>query len=88
MKSRKGYLQDFIRKIEDTKEKVKNYQNPIKTDSYRNGFIEELDYLETYLKLLIEDKEEAASDHFEYANGINAAFEWFEHNIHFNSIKL
>ena len=88
MKSRKEYLEDYIQKIEEVKKKSKRFENPQKPNSYRNGFLEELDYLETYLKLIIEDKEEAAKDHYDYASGVNAAFDWFEHNIHFNSIEL
>lgn len=84
MKTRKEYLEDYIQKIEEFKKRI----NRLKPNSFRNGYLEELDYLETYLKLIIEDKEEAANDHFDYASGVHAAFEWFEHNIHFNSIEL
>lgn len=88
MKTRKEYLEDYIQKIEEFKKKINRFQNPQKPSSFRSGYLEELDYLETYLKLIIEDKEEAASDHYDYASGVHAAFEWFEDNIHHNRIEL
>lgn len=89
MKSRKEYLNDYIKMIEAHLAKCERFHNnPEKSDPFYDGYFAALNIAKSYLISEIEDQKEDAEKARDYMSGYYAGVKWFDHNIKFNLIEL
>lgn len=91
MKSRKEYLQDYLKMLDEHIEecsKLKNKKDSDYPDPFRQGYIDALNIAKSYLISEIEGNEEEAKKAKSYLNGYQMGSEWFDRNIAFNQITI
>lgn len=90
MKSRKEYLEDYIKKIDEHIKKCSRFKEGPdgKTNSFHQGYIDALNIAKSYLISEVQDQKEDAKKAQDYLSGYKAGAEWYFHNLKFNLIEM
>ena len=91
MKTRKEYLQDYLKMLDEHIEKSSRFKNQKDSDypdPFYQGYLDALNIAKSYLISEIEGNEEEAKKAKDYLAGYQMGSEWFDHNIRFDRITV